>query len=152
MSEFTFDDRLFINAIDKALLSWSNLLFDKTLELVPRDIKRLPKNINRKDWRKPKRNIRVWNRNWYRKPVEISWNWYSWVTWNLKRSIWHSETNFLEYSVWVYSWITEKYAFTQEFWDERRNIKPRSFINKALENNLKEIQEQMQKTFNELLK
>ena len=83
--------------------------------------------------------------------VSKNWLWYEWVTWNLKRSVWLENTGYLEYSVWVMEWPTEIYAYTQEFWDPSRNIPRRSFLNEKFKKHKKEIEAQIQKTFNELL-
>lgn len=151
MAEFDFNELMFEKCIDGALLAWASLFEEISKENAPRNIDDLPQNINRKDWKKPERNVKKDNKHYYREPVKIKWNYYSWVTWNLKRSIWTENTSYLERSVWVMGWPTEEYAYTQEFWDPARGIPRRSFLNKPLEENQKKIEAQIQKTFNELL-
>lgn len=151
MAEFDFNELMFEKCIDWALLAWSNILHQESLKEIPRNWDDPPNPIILKTKSKPERNIRKWNKHYYRNPVSKNWLWYEWVTWNLKRSVWLENTGYLEYSVWVMEWPTEIYAYTQEFWDQNRNIKPRSFLNKPFKENQKKIEAQIQKTFNELL-
>lgn len=151
MAEFDFDELMLENILDKSILVWATLLHEKSLESVPRNWDNAPNPIVLKTKSRPERNIRKWNKHYYRNPVQKNWQWYEWVTWNLKRSVWLENTDYLEYSVWVMQWPTEKYARLQEYWDKDRNIPPRSFLREPLEKNSKEIIAQSQKTFNELL-
>lgn len=171
MAEFSFDKNEFENIIDWAIESWAQLLYTKVASLVPRDLQRLPNNINRKDWKKPQRNVWRWkgqkkwfhtskwevveNKHYYRPPKMINWNWYEWVSWALKRSLDIEKLWKWEYIVWVKRWPTEDYAGRQEFWwrDKLwRNVPERSYLRKWIKDNDKEIINQIQKTFNELSK
>lgn len=151
MAEFDFDTLMLEKIVDQSILVWANILHQESLKKVPRNWDNAPKPIILKRKKKPERNIRRWNRRYYRKPVFKNWHWYEWVTWNLKRSVWLESTSYLEYSVWVMEGPTEWQARTHEFWDPGRNIPKRSFLNEPLQKNQKLINNQIQKTFNELL-
>lgn len=151
MAEFKIDENKLLDIIDMSIMVWVNVLENEVKKAVPRDKKRLPKPIILKTKAKPERNIRAWNKHFYRLPVNIAWNWYAWVTGNLARSINTQKVSFWQYQVWVMAWIVEDYAFTQEFWDQSRNIEKRSFLLEPLEKNKDKIMEQIQKTMIELL-
>lgn len=151
MSTFEFDKNAFDDIIDKSIFTGFNLLHEVVLDSVPRDKNNLPNPIILKNKSKPERNIRKNNKHYYRKPVMINWQWYEWVTGNLARSIWTQKLWIWEYIVWVRQWPTEDYWYTQEYWDSNRWIPSRSFLNKPLRDNSKEILKQTQKTFSELL-
>ncbi len=150
MAKFELDKVALGDILDKSIFVWANILENLSIENAPRTKDDLPSNINLKSWEKPQRNIREWNSNYYRKPVMIDWNYYEWVTWNLKRSIWTQKLWEWEYIVWVKIWPASDYASTHEFWDESRNIPKRSFLRKPLEENWKEIIKQIWKSFKQL--
>lgn len=151
MSEFKIDENAFMELVDKSMLVGADLLLKKVMEKVPRDLENLPINtLNRKDWKAPKRNVRKNNKHYYRKPVKISWNYYSWITWALKRSIAIEKLWKWEYIVWVKRWPTEKYAWKLEFSDQ--NKVNRSYLRVPLRDNAKEIINKIQETFNDLSK
>jgi len=144
MADFNFDDLKLERIIDSTLLIWADVLVQKIKENTPRDKKRLPVNtINRKDWEAPKRGSHY-------KPLMINWNWYEWVTWNLKRSIWLEKKCTWQYRVWVKMGVTEEYARHLEFWT--KFMEKRSFLVKWLTENVDEITKIMKKNFNILLK
>lgn len=150
MAEFDFDTLMFEKMVDQSILVWANILHQESLKEIPRNWDDPPNPIVLKVKSKPERNIREWNKHYYRKPVSKNWQWYEWVTGNLKRSVWLENTWFLEYSVWVMEWPTEEYAYTQEFWDPTRNIPARSFLRDPLDKNYPKIIAQVQRTFKEL--
>ena len=127
MATFDFNELMFESIIDKSILAWANILHQESLKKVPRDWNNAPNPIKLKVKKIPERNVRKWNKHYYRNPVSKNWQWYEWVTWNLKRSVWLENTWYMEYSVGVMAWPTEDYWYTQEFWDDSRNIKPRSY-------------------------
>ena len=149
--KFELDENKIILALDKALQVWAVKMLEIAKENVPRDQKRLPKPIILKRKPRPERNIRKWNRHFYRKPVIIWGNWYEGVTGNLRRSLTIEKIKLLKYKVWVASWPVEKYAYTQEYWDPKRNIPKRSFLKKPFEENFYEIMRQVNLSFKEIL-
>lgn len=151
MAKFRLDEQKLLDIIDNSIIVWVEVLENEVKKAVPRDKKRLPNPIILKTKAKPERNIKKWNKHFYRLPVQIAWKWYAWVTWNLKNSIAVQRLGIWKYQVWVMAWITEKYAYTQEFWDKSRNIKKRSFLIKPLTETKEKIMEQIQKTLTELL-
>lgn len=151
MAEFSLNENAFLDAVDIAMLSGTELLLQKVLEKVPRDVNNLPiHNVNRKDWKKPQRNVRKNNKYYYRPVQKINWNWYNWVSWNLKRSIDMQKLARWEYIVWVKRWPTEVYAGALEF-SELKKVN-RSFLRKPLKGNAKEILDRIQKNLNSWLK
>jgi hypothetical protein len=150
MSEFSFNKRSLEDIVDISIFIWAEMIQGLAQDYAPRDKNNLPKNINNKNWEKPERNIRSNNKHYYRKPVLINWNWYEWVTWNLKRSIWTEKLWKWEYIIWVKIWPASDYAATHEFWDESRGIPKRSFLKRSIDENWKEVLLQIWKTFKEL--
>lgn len=144
MAEFSLNTYAIEKSIDESLSITSNLLVTKVRENTPRDKKRLPKNtINRKDGKKPFRSSHY-------KPVQINWNWYEWVTWNLKRSISMEKLSNTNYAVGIIKWPTEEYWKHLEFWTD--NMEERSFLRKWLVDNKKYLTKVMKNNFNILLK
>lgn len=150
MAKFELDKMWLENILDKSILVWANTWHNLSIDYAPRIKEDLPGNINLKSWEKPQRNIRKNNKHYYRKPVYIDWNYYEWVTWNLKRSIWLQKLWQWEYIIWVKQWPASDYTATHEFWDETRNIPERSFLRRPLKEDSKEIIKQIWKTFKEL--
>lgn len=143
MAEFKFSDDFIIEeAIDFALKDVSLFFEQKIRENTPRDLERLPNNINRKDWLAP-------TRKWMN-PVMIGWNWYEWVTGNLKRSIGHEKIWRLEFQVWVKKWPASAYAYAQEYgyW----HIPERSFVRKGINDNLEQAKKVYEKALKQYLK
>lgn len=152
MSEFSFDKNELENIIDQSIRSWAYMTLSLSQDRTPRDMERLPNPIILKTKDKPERNIRKWNKKYYRNPVKINWLWYEWVSWNLKRSLDLEKLWKSEYIVGVKKWPTENYAEVQEFWTMDWDIKSRSFLRETLKNDWKKILNQIQKTLNELSK
>lgn len=156
MSKFELDKTALEVILDKSIFTWANLFENLSLGYAPRIKESLPGNINLKSWNTPQRNIRkdekgtLKNKHYYRKPVMIDWNYYEWVTWNLRRSIWIQKLWQWEYIIWVKVWPASDYAATHEFWDEARNIPKRSFLRRPLEDDSKEIIKQIWNTFKQL--
>ncbi len=151
MAEFEIDKIKLEYYLDKAIMSWTNFLHKKVKKVVPRDWDRPPNPIRFKKKAIPERNIRKWNKHYYRNPVQKWWAYYEWVTGNLWRSVWIENTSYLEWSVWVEEWPTEDYAYTQEYWDSSRNIPARSFLKKTREDYKNEILKQVSTTFAEFI-
>ncbi len=73
MAEFTVNPegvRELNDAIEMALLGTTQYLQAKIVDVTPRDLNRLPQNINRKDGEDPHRSTHF-------KPVNIGGNWYA---------------------------------------------------------------------------
>lgn len=153
MANFEFDENKIYKALTWALKVWAVKMLEIAKENVPRDQKRLPKSLNFKGkfYSKPKRNIKEDNKNFYRQAVQINWEWYAWVTWNLKKAIAIEKITLLKYKVWVSMWPVEKYAFTQEYWDPARNIEKRSFLYEPFLENYDEIMKLVNLSFIEIL-
>lgn len=95
------------NIVSHALEAAALVAVDAIVEVTPRDKKRLPKNINRKDGKRPKRKKGV---------VSILGNYYPAVTGNLKKSIGYER--YRDFGILVGSernGHAAKYAKTQEF-------------------------------------
>lgn len=152
MAEFIFDKNAFENIIDESIRVGAYMTLWLSQNRTPRDKERLPNPIILKTKNKPERNVREWNKNYYRKPVNINGQWYEWVSWALKRSLDIEKLGKWEYIVWVKRGPTEKYAEVQEFWTLDGTIKSRSFLRETLKQDGKQILDQIQKTFNELSK
>lgn len=150
MATFEFDKIALENILDKSIFIWAEVFQNLSIWYAPRIKENLPDNINLQSWGKPQRNIREGNKNYYRKPVQIDWNYYEGVTWNLRRSIWLQKLWQGEYIVWVKNWPASDYAATHEFWDDSRGIPERSFLRKPLEKDSTEIIKQIWTTFKEL--
>lgn len=126
-------------AIWKALFEVANVAVEKIVENTPRDLDRLPKNnINRKDGKTPQRSGRF-------KAVRIWWNFYEWVSWNLKRSIGFEVKNPLFVKVWS-TFPIDSYAWYQEFWTV--NMPARSYLRKTFDEEQALFQKVFIKTFN----
>lgn len=153
MAKFELDENKIYKAMSLALKVWAVKMLDLAKEKVPRDTKRLPKSLNFKwaFYAKPKRNVRKNNKNYYRQAVQINWEWYSWVTGNLRKAISIEKVTLLKYKVWVIRWPVEKYAFTQEYWDPSRNIEKRSFLYEPFKENFDDIIKQINLSFIEIL-
>lgn len=133
MSKVVMVGDLFIDeAVDFALTEVCLFLVSKIIEVTPRDLDRLPQNINRKDWKAPSRSS-------YFKPVQINWNWYEGVTGTLKRSVSHEKIENFYFLIGVLKWPATKYAMAQEFWTI--HIPPRSFVRKWIFDNLEAAKE-----------
>lgn len=130
MSDVVFVRDLFLDeAIEFGLLEVVLFLQDKIIEITPRDKDRLPQTINRKDGKAPYRSS-------YYKPVMIGGNWYEWVSWNLKKSIWHERLNNFFFLIWVRKGPATEYARSLEFGTV--HMAPRSFVRKWIFDNLHE--------------
>ena len=137
MSEVFIRDLFFDEAVDFALQEVSLFLVDEIVKITPRDLNRLPNNINRKDGKAPYRSSHY-------KPVQIWWNWYEWVTGMLKRSISHEKIEDFYFLIWVQKGPATKYAKYQEWIKKDWTIleygsvfsPPRSFIRKWVYDNL----------------
>lgn len=152
MADFDFDKNAFEDIIDWAIADWAYMTLSLSQERTPRDKERLPNPIVLKTKEKPERNVREWNKKYYRKPVNINWLWYEWVSWALKRSLDVEKLWKWEYIVWIKRWPTEWYWAIQEFWSDDWTIKSRSFLRETLRQDWKKIVNQIQKKFNELSK
>jgi HK97 gp10 family phage protein len=114
-------------------------------KITPRDKKRLPNNINRKDGQKPNRRGGV---------VNIGGNYYPQVTGSLKRSIGHQRLDKRNYLVGSAQGgknsktgeQTNAYGLFLEF--GTKHMKPRSFVRKGILDNMSKIN----KIFSEELK
>lgn len=150
MAELDFNKDLLEYLIDSSISAWASLYNSKVLERVPRDWERAPNPIRFKGVRKwkPQRNVRSGNKRVYRAPVYKNWQWYEWVTWALRRSIWLQKLASWEYIVGVRAGPTEVYAAAQEFWNNK--LPARSYLREPLRDNQQKIEAQIQKTFNEL--
>lgn len=151
MAQFTFDKNKFLDIVDTALLTGTELLLRKSKEATPRDKKRLPNPIVLKKKKAPERNVRKGNKHRYSHPVRIGSNWYEWVSWDLQRSIDMEQIGRAEYVVWVRSGHTVEYAKAHEFWSTRKNIPKRSFLRDPAQKHKKSIEKQIQITLSELL-
>lgn len=149
MSNFNLDEKKLLNILDNSFMTWADLILLNSQKAVPRDKERLPNPIILKTKSTPERNIRKWNKHYYRKPVKIWWNWYEWVTWNLARSLNIERLWSCDYVIWIMAWPTEEYWKAQEFWTDK--IPKRSFLLDPLTKNKVLINKQIQKTLNELL-
>jgi hypothetical protein len=149
MATLELQDWVIKYAIDEASKVVASQLLSFAKENVPRDKKRLPKPIKLKFRDKPLRNIRKGNKKYYRPPVMINWEWYEWVTGNLKKSLSMEKTDDFEYSVGVQEWPTEDYWYKQEYWDT--TTPARSYLRKSLEENKEVLLEQFNKTVQEIL-
>ena len=150
MAKFEFDKMALEDILDVSIFAWAELFVWLSQEYAPRIKENLPNNINLSSWKKPQRSIWKDNKNYYRKPVSIDWNYYEWVTWDLKRSIWMKKLWTGEYIIWVKIWPASDYAPTHEFWDTSRNIPERSFLRRPLKDDHKEIINTMWKVFKQL--
>lgn len=125
---FKLEEDDLLKAVDFALKSTADIIKSEIIDITPRHKIRLPeKTINRKDWIKPIR------RKAHYKPVKIFWDWYSWVSWNLKKSIENEKNWRFSYKIWVVKWPTSNYARYLEYWT--KNMEPRSFLRKWLYDN-----------------
>lgn len=77
---FKPDTRELESAIAEALASATLFAQAKIAEITPRDLERLPQDIDRKDGKAPRRST-------YFKPVNIGGHWYAGVSGQLKRSV-----------------------------------------------------------------
>lgn len=68
-AEFTLDTKALRAALDLSLKAATVFAKDKITEITPRDLERLPQDINRKDGKEPHRSSHY-------KPVNIGGNWY----------------------------------------------------------------------------
>lgn len=110
------------NIVSHALEAAALVAVDAIVEVTPRDKKRLPKNINRKDGKRPKRKKGV---------VSILGNYYPAVTGNLKKSIGYER--YRDFGILVGSernGHAAKYAKTQEFWLPKKNVPPRPYVSR----------------------
>ncbi len=151
MADFNLDKKKVFDILDISFMVWAELILLNSQKSVPRDKKRLPNPIILKRKKTPERNIRKWNKHYYRKPVRIWGNWYEWVTWNLARSLNIERLWSCSYIVWIMAWPTEEYWKVQEFWSSDWKIPRRSFLLDPLIKNKVLINKQIQKTLNELL-
>lgn len=152
MSDFIFDSSQLEDLIDESVKVGAYMTLSLSQNRTPRDKERLPNPIVLKTKDVPQRNIRKWNKKYYRKPVNINGQWYEGVSWALKRSLDIEKLWKWEYIVWVKRWPTEKYAEVQEFGSNDGIIPSRSFLRETLTQDGKKIIDQVQKTFNELIK
>lgn len=129
MIEFIPDAKELESALDFALLWATQFLQAKILDIAPRDLERLPENINRKDGKKPKRSTHF-------KPINIAGSWYSGISGKLKQSISHEQAGQLEYKIGIVLWTANEYAKFLEF--GTRKMRPRSFLRKWLADNEEE--------------
>ena len=145
----TINERAFAESIEFALAAVWKWLIVEMKKNTPRDLDRLPVNVlDRKDWQVPRRNVHKWNKHRYKKPVQIFWHWYQWVSWNLWRSL-AFEVDMKNYTVsWGVSsqWSAKKYAKYLE-WDpwtpEKKWIRP--FISYTIDD--PEVQKRLVKVF-----
>jgi len=140
MSKFTLNTKEITKAIKWAMLDSVQLLEERILEITPRDPKRLPQNINRKDWKKPKRRWWV---------ASVGGNYYPQVTGNLKRSIAYQEIGAFVFKIGIKQWEGEYWEML-EFWT--KFMAPRSFLRKWIIDNRADILKNFAKVFNKLTK
>jgi len=137
---FKLDEEFLEKACEFALKATADTIKNEIILITPRDKKRLPINtINRKDGKKP---IRI---KAHFKPINIGWNWFEWVSGQLKKSIETEKINKNYYKIWVTKWPASEYWKFLEFWTV--NMKPRSFLRKWLYDNSEKAKKIFQKAF-----
>ncbi len=142
MSRFELDTSTLKKEAHMALFAWVNFAHNKIIEITPRDEKRMPQNIDRKDGKIPIRNT------WPFRPVFKNWHWYVWVSGNLRKSVQMEEVWPMDFIIWVQRWPTEEYAWAQEFWTP--SVPARSFLRKWIIDNSKDIFKVMETAFYQL--
>lgn len=120
MAEFTMDEREMRRIVDLSMREWARTWVNLIIEQTPRDRKRPPKPINRKDGQKPKRKGGV---------VSRGGNYYPSVTGALKSSIGFQKAKASTYDLWVRRWPASAYAKAQEFGSV--HTPPRPYVRKA---------------------
>lgn len=120
------DTSVVADALEYALIGTAQVGLEEIVKITPRDPKRMPQNIDRKDGKKP-------NRSTHFKPVNIGGHWYQWVSGMLKRSVAMEKTSQFQVRIGIQRWPTELYGRAQEFGTPR--IPPRSFLRKWIIDN-----------------
>lgn len=141
MATVEIPEKLLREYVDASLMAGADVAVRKIGEVTPRDLKRLPKSINRKDGKAPQRKWGV---------VMIGGNYYTGVTGILKDSIKHEKAGDLKHDVGVLQWPASPYARAQEFGTVR--IPPRPYVRKGFFENIDDIIRMAQFTFSRLTK
>ena len=136
MSEFVYKPDEFERALEKSLLWTVQFLQAQIIDITPRDLERLPQNINRKDGKAPMRSTHF-------KPVSVGGNWYPGITGKLKQSIAHQMQDSLEFKIGISAGPTLEYAKYLEF--GTRRMRPRSFLRKGIIDNKDKAKEVFEK-------
>lgn len=127
--------------LDLAMREGARVGVDLIVIQAPRDWKRPPKNINRKDGKKPHREWGV---------VSRGGNYYNAVTWALKSSIGFQKSWGAQYDIGVQKWPASAYAKAQEFgWV---HTPPRPYVRKGFIEGSREIISAVLYTFYQLSK